>query len=212
MIKMKKLLVFLPLFIITGCGEQSISSFDGWKPAEVKATLTPVIVDGKLLKSDKVYQVASADTSELATLPPIETVSEETVEPTVQSIVVKLKDPSGLQHLYAYDEEKKLVASFIISGAKGPVMPRSYDGEMPHNHLGAFTIFEKDQDHYSGIYHCPMPYALRYFSGHYIHATEPKYYSELGYPASHGCIRESLDDAKWLYSHTPIGCKVVIEG
>ncbi len=32
----------------------------------------------------------------------------------------------------------------------------------------------------------------------------------LGEPASHGCIRLSLDDAKWIYDYIPAGAKVVI--
>jgi lipoprotein-anchoring transpeptidase ErfK/SrfK len=33
---------------------------------------------------------------------------------------------------------------------------------------------------------------------------------KLGHPASHGCIRLSLSDAKWLYEHIKAGTKVVI--
>ncbi len=32
----------------------------------------------------------------------------------------------------------------------------------------------------------------------------------LGKPASHGCIRLALEDAKWLYDHLPVGAKVII--
>ncbi|MGE5654570.1 MAG: L,D-transpeptidase [Bacillota bacterium] len=34
--------------------------------------------------------------------------------------------------------------------------------------------------------------------------------SLLGQPASHGCIRLSLEDAKWVYDHIPTGSRVVI--
>ncbi|USK93010.1 L,D-transpeptidase [Rossellomorea marisflavi] len=33
---------------------------------------------------------------------------------------------------------------------------------------------------------------------------------KLGHKASHGCIRLSIPDAKWLYDHIPTGTKVVI--
>jgi lipoprotein-anchoring transpeptidase ErfK/SrfK len=33
---------------------------------------------------------------------------------------------------------------------------------------------------------------------------------KLGHPASHGCIRLSLSDAKWVYEHIKAGTKVVI--
>ena len=35
-------------------------------------------------------------------------------------------------------------------------------------------------------------------------------YNQLGKPASHGCIRLTVADAKWLYDHCPIGTKVTI--
>lgn len=44
-------------------------------------------------------------------------------------------------------------------------------------------------------------------NGHYI-AKEAR---KLGHPASHGCIRLSVADAKWMYENIPTGTKVVIE-
>jgi len=35
-------------------------------------------------------------------------------------------------------------------------------------------------------------------------------YEKLGSPASHGCIRLELDEAKWLYEKLPLGVKVII--
>ena len=35
-------------------------------------------------------------------------------------------------------------------------------------------------------------------------------YNKLGKPASAGCIRLSIADAKWIYYHVPIGSTVVI--
>lgn len=35
-------------------------------------------------------------------------------------------------------------------------------------------------------------------------------YEKLGSPASHGCIRLKLDEAKWLYEKLPLGVKVII--
>ena len=34
---------------------------------------------------------------------------------------------------------------------------------------------------------------------------------KLGCPASHGCVRLSFPDAKWLYDHVPDGAWVVID-
>ena len=33
----------------------------------------------------------------------------------------------------------------------------------------------------------------------------------LNKPASHGCIRLSVDDAKWIYSNIPRGSKIIIK-
>ena len=35
--------------------------------------------------------------------------------------------------------------------------------------------------------------------------------AKLGMPASHGCIRLSIEDAKWIYDHIPDGTKVIIK-
>ncbi|ANZ60241.1 hypothetical protein AYR62_00930 [Secundilactobacillus paracollinoides] len=42
--------------------------------------------------------------------------------------------------------------------------------------------------------------------GQYITSEAKK----LGHKASHGCIRLAIPDAKWLYTHVPVGTKVVI--
>lgn len=38
----------------------------------------------------------------------------------------------------------------------------------------------------------------------------PSVAEELGVPASHGCFHLTIDDAKWIYDHIPMGAKVVI--
>ena len=35
-------------------------------------------------------------------------------------------------------------------------------------------------------------------------------FEKLGNPASHGCVRLRLEEAKWLYETLPLGVKVVI--
>ena len=35
--------------------------------------------------------------------------------------------------------------------------------------------------------------------------------SSLGRKASHGCIRLSIEDAKWIYDNCPMGTTVVIQ-
>jgi len=33
---------------------------------------------------------------------------------------------------------------------------------------------------------------------------------KIGIPASHGCVRMALEDAKWFYETLPLGIKVTI--
>jgi lipoprotein-anchoring transpeptidase ErfK/SrfK len=52
--------------------------------------------------------------------------------------------------------------------------------------------------HYSKKYdNAPMPYSIFYHGGYAIHATGE--IERLGSPASHGCIRLELQNARWLY-------------
>ncbi|MHB9038376.1 MAG: L,D-transpeptidase [Armatimonadota bacterium] len=82
----------------------------------------------------------------------------------------------------------------------------------PHDHAGVFRILDKIPDYWSRQYDVPMPYAMRYLSGHFIHATNPDYYDLLGAPASSGCNRMTQRDAKVLYDMTPIGTRVEVIG
>ncbi len=102
-------------------------------------------------------------------------------------------------------EDDSLVKEFTIStGRKGYETP-----------LGKYCILTKRERVWSKKWKTLMVYwqsitepsPLR--NG--IHALEGKSYEKkLGYPASHGCIRLSKNDAKWLFSWTEIGDSVFI--
>ena len=52
--------------------------------------------------------------------------------------------------------------------------------------------------HYSRKYdNAPMPYSIFFHGGYAIHATGEV--ERLGSPASHGCVRLELQNARWLY-------------
>jgi ankyrin repeat protein len=71
---------------------------------------------------------------------------------------------------------------------------------------GYYVITDKDRDHRSTIYKCPMPYFMRLSCRDFgIHEglVQP-------YPASHGCIRLPGDAAKKLFVDLPIGTVVSI--
>jgi ankyrin repeat protein len=71
---------------------------------------------------------------------------------------------------------------------------------------GYYVITDKDRDHRSTIYKCPMPYFMRLSCrdfGLHEGVVQP-------YPASHGCIRLPGDAAKKLFVDLPIGTVVSI--
>ncbi len=61
-------------------------------------------------------------------------------------------------------------------------------------------------------------YWIRFFEDYLIHSVPfdedgnmiVEEYEKLGNPASHGCIRLRLEEAKWLYDTLPLGVKVFI--
>jgi lipoprotein-anchoring transpeptidase ErfK/SrfK len=64
--------------------------------------------------------------------------------------------------------------------------------------IGDFKPYLLKTMHYSKTYdNAPMPNSIFFHGGYAIHATYDV--KHLGRPASHGCIRLSPQDAKWLY-------------
>lgn len=63
---------------------------------------------------------------------------------------------------------------------------------------GAYTPFRKEKDHFSKEWDdAPMPYSIFFtMKGHAIHGTN---HSNLGHPASHGCVRLSVQHAAILW-------------
>ena len=63
---------------------------------------------------------------------------------------------------------------------------------------GEFKPYLLKPIHYSKKYdNAPMPNSIFFYEGYAIHATYD--IKNLGRPASHGCIRLSPQNAKWLY-------------
>ena len=63
---------------------------------------------------------------------------------------------------------------------------------------GNFQPYLLKPMHYSSKYeNAPMPHSIFFYGGYAIHATDAV--DKLGRPASHGCIRLSPQNAKWLY-------------
>jgi lipoprotein-anchoring transpeptidase ErfK/SrfK len=63
---------------------------------------------------------------------------------------------------------------------------------------GDFQPYLLKRLHYSKKYdNAPMPWSIFFLDGYAIHATGEV--ENLGTPASHGCVRLELRNARWLY-------------
>jgi hypothetical protein len=127
-----------------------------------------------------------------------------------EAIVDYIKVVIDEQRLYAFSRQKLVMMEMVSTAFTGINLPLGDKADFPHNHLGVFQIQSKNKNAYSQEYDCPMPSAMSYYGGHYIHRTEPKFYHLLGLPTSHGCVREGPEAAEWLFNRTPVGAVVEI--
>src|ERR1700726_3484820 len=114
--------------------------------------------------------------------------------------------------------------------ADGPVSSGKRGHETPRGH---FTVMEKDPNHHSSLYGDFVDGSGRIVpaggsapadsapSGTHFAGATMKWFLRLtgegvgmhigilpGYPASHGCVRESVDGAKLFYDHAKVGTPV----
>ena len=75
---------------------------------------------------------------------------------------------------------------------------------------GTFRVFSKSRYHVSSLYRTSMPYAMFFSGGQAVHYSQ--YFHRDGYNgASHGCVNlRSTTTASYLFSHVPIGTRVVV--
>lgn len=84
--------------------------------------------------------------------------------------------------------------------------------------LGEFVTSQKIEYSFVARFDVGAYYWTRFFEDYLIHSVPfdedgemiIEEYEKLGSPASHGCIRLRLDEAKWLYETIPLGVKVLI--
>jgi len=69
---------------------------------------------------------------------------------------------------------------------------------------GRYEVFRKRRRSWSVPYHVWMPWASYFVRGIAFHQAR----SVPVVPASHGCVRVTAADARWLYGLTPVGTKV----
>ena len=91
------------------------------------------------------------------------------------------------QRMRVVKQDGESVVWKISSGREGYETP-----------TGTFSVQRLDADHLSDEYDgAPMPYSIFFSRGLAIHGT---YERGLGRPASHGCVRLSVPNARQLYS------------
>lgn len=112
------------------------------------------------------------------------------------------------QRVTVYDSESRIVKQFVCStGEKGSDTP-----------TGTFRVAERGKSFYSDSVG-EGGYFWTQFHGDYLfhsvpfdknYQLEPAEAAKLGTPASHGCVRLAIVDAKWIYDNIPRGTKVTI--
>ncbi|PIU28811.1 MAG: hypothetical protein COT09_03820 [Candidatus Hydromicrobium americanum] len=84
--------------------------------------------------------------------------------------------------------------------------------------LGEFKTSQKIEYSWIDRFNMGAYYWIRFYKKYLFHSVPfdenkemiMEEYEKLGSPASHGCIRLKLDEAKWLYEKLPSGVKVII--
>lgn len=84
--------------------------------------------------------------------------------------------------------------------------------------LGDFVTSQKIEYSWVERFNIGAFYWIRFYGNYLFHSVPfdedrnmiEEEFEKLGTPASHGCIRLALGDAKWLYDNLPLGVKVSI--
>ncbi len=174
---------------------------DGWCSA---AYLDFVGTSSKADSAPASSAVSSSVSGGLKQAAALPSVSLEKAEKPL-SIQVLLSD----QKVRVLDSRGRLVKEFICSsGEKGSETP-----------VGTFTISDRGESFFNAKVNEGAYYWTRFYGTYLFHSVpfdknrkmEKEEADKLGEPASHGCIRLPVEDAKWIYDNIPEGTKVTIE-
>lgn len=130
------------------------------------------------------------------------------VQPLSDAFWVYVKLDSLPHRVYVYRGDE-LVRSMVASGGRPGF-------ETPE---GVFRIQNRGYHFFSQKYQEGAYYWVRIIGNYLFHSVPvdaegnviEEEAKKLGCPASHGCVRLSFPDAKWLYDHVPDGAWVVID-
>jgi lipoprotein-anchoring transpeptidase ErfK/SrfK len=98
----------------------------------------------------------------------------------------------------AYVGDKLVFESPVSTGKEGYATPN-----------GTFAAGEKSRMHHSDLYDdAPMPYSVQIAGDYFIHGFS----SVPTHPASHGCIRLPMEQAKQFFDWVDPGTPVIVTG
>lgn len=111
------------------------------------------------------------------------------------------------QRVYVYDDNKLIKSMLCATGVEGSDTP-----------TGRYKIISRAKSFFSQQYQQGGYYYLQFMGDFLFHSVPfgpdgkiiPEEENKLGFKASHGCVRLSLDDSKWLYDTIPNQTDVVI--
>lgn len=112
------------------------------------------------------------------------------------------------QRVTVFDADRLIVKQFVCStGSPGNDTP-----------TGTFTVQSRGESFYSETVKEGGYYWTQFHGNYLFHSVpfdknrqlEPEEAAKIGTPASHGCVRLSIDDAKWIYDNIPRGTAVTI--
>lgn len=114
--------------------------------------------------------------------------------------VYKLLVEIETQHVYIYKYNKLIKTMVCSSGMSGYDTPE-----------GKFKVTDRGKYFYSDKYQEGAYYWVRFYKSYLFHSVPydkngnmiESEADKLGQPASHGCIRLSNEDAKWIYENIP---------
>ena len=120
-------------------------------------------------------------------------------------IEVSLED----QRVLVLDAKDRVVQDYVCSSGKA-------GDDTP---TGTFTVSDRGKSFYNPDVGEGAYYWTRFYGTFLFHSLpfdenqkmEPEEAAKLGTPASHGCIRLEVDNAKWIYDNIPDGTKVTIQ-
>jgi hypothetical protein len=125
-------------------------------------------------------------------------------------IAAVLATPAAARVEIAIDLSRQRMT--VVKNHESPVVWKISSGRAGYETpTGSFAVQRLDADHLSDEYDgAPMPYAIFFSRGLAIHGT---YERGLGRPASHGCVRLSVDHARELFSWVEqYGASIEISG